>query len=76
MVVSGSADCTVRLWQLSQGKSLWIANGHKTAIQCVDCNHNVVLSAAADGEVRVWDVITGHLCRLIQQVGDRILCGC
>jgi hypothetical protein len=67
-IVSGSADCTVCLWHIAQGNCLWTANGHVTSILSVDRNHNVVLSTAADGEVRLLDALTGNCNRVIQPV--------
>jgi WD40 repeat protein len=62
LAVSGSEDCSVRVWDIKNGKPLRTMRGHEgpvkavvtlpTGIQCV--------SAAEDGTLRVWDLQHGE----------------
>ena len=75
-LVSGSRDCTVRVWDVAQGKSLAVLEGHAQGITAVavSADGRRVLSSA-DGEragkVRLWDAATGkELARFDPHEGD------
>ena len=56
MLVSGSADRTVRLWRVGDGALLHTLSGH--TFQVVDVafspDSTLLFSASLDGTVRVW----------------------
>ncbi len=64
-IVSGSWDCTVRVWDI-QGKALAICRGHEYWVDsiCVMQDGQIV-SGSADKTVRVWDMQDNQLaiCR-------------
>jgi len=104
MIVSGSADHTVRLWGMvldtvsdkdsattlspfgdDQAATSWVCfrvlRGHKGAVNAVAVMDSSsgrmskrkqrVVSASADGTVRLWDVLSGELLqRLTQHTGS------
>lgn len=58
-LVSGSSDCTVRVWDAEHGKALASFAGHTDAVEAVDCSQqtpHLAASASRDGSVRVWDL--------------------
>lgn len=55
-VVSGSADCTVRLWDISTGECLRVLTGHEGKIWAVDIDRNRIVSGGRFGEIRVWSL--------------------
>merc|ERR1711957_905829 len=54
---SGSADCTIRIWETSAGYSLKVVEVHKVTTQAllVIPDSGYVASCAADGRVVFWD---------------------
>jgi serine/threonine protein kinase len=87
--LSGSADRTVRLWDLETGTERRRLEGHTDSVTSVaftpDGQH--FLSAAADNTLRLWDMETGReqarfwghtdgvLCVAVSRDGRRILSG-
>ncbi|ETO13769.1 WD repeat-containing protein, partial [Reticulomyxa filosa] len=70
---SGSADKTIRLWDVETSKSLYVFNGHMNGIWCVDIsplqnnNNNIgiiggngytICSGSHDTTIRIWDIET------------------
>jgi len=65
VIVSGSADCTIRLWDLETGTSLGQPlKGHTAPVTSVavgECKNGrrVIVSGSDDCTVRLWDMETG-----------------
>src|SRR5262249_18842066 len=55
-ILSGSADRTVRLWDISSGRCLHVFAGHADAVTSVAlaADARVALSSGADGVVKLW----------------------
>ena len=61
-LVSGSYDCTVRIWDLITGECKFMLVGHTQKVYSVVLNmsRNQACSGSMDGTVRVWSVLTGE----------------
>jgi len=87
--VSGGADGTLRLWDLTRGQCLRTLQGHKSWVQGVDVDWEqmMALSASDDFTLRLWNLETGvcqhalcgHtasvLCLVADWAGKRALSG-
>ncbi|KAF4771413.1 hypothetical protein HAV15_004438 [Penicillium sp. str.  len=62
-LVSGSYDCTVRVWKISTGESLHQLQGHTMKIYSVSLDHkrNRCISGSMDHVVKIWSLDTGAL---------------
>jgi WD40 repeat protein len=65
VAVSGSADRTVRVWDLTVGQPLGNPlTGHTDTVRAVACmvldGRPVAVSGSADATVRVWDLADGQ----------------
>ncbi|TFK30237.1 ubiquitin-protein ligase [Coprinopsis marcescibilis] len=60
-MVSGSYDCTVRIWDIISGTCKWALRGHTQKVYSVvlDLGRNQACSGSMDGTVRVWNLQTG-----------------
>ena len=56
LLVSGSADHTVRLWDWPSGTCLSVMAGHEGKVWSVSVDRMRVASGGRHGEVRVWDM--------------------
>ncbi|CAK5265138.1 unnamed protein product [Mycena citricolor] len=61
-LVSGSYDCTVRVWDLVTGACKWVLVGHTQKVYSVvlDLPRQQACSGSMDGTVRIWDLKTGR----------------
>jgi serine/threonine protein kinase len=57
LALSGGADGTVRLWDVTTGQQKWKGEGHSSAVLTVAFSHdgNQLVSGGADKTVRLWD---------------------
>ncbi|KAL4932121.1 F-box/WD repeat-containing protein [Aspergillus undulatus] len=60
-LVSGSYDCTVRVWKISTGETLHRLSGHSLKVYSVVLDHarNRCISGSMDNTVKVWSLETG-----------------
>ncbi|KAF9532872.1 hypothetical protein CPB83DRAFT_890537 [Crepidotus variabilis] len=60
-LVSGSYDCTVRVWDIKTGRERWVLVGHTQKVYSVvlDLPHQQAMSGSMDGTVRIWSLLTG-----------------
>ncbi|KAF4595692.1 Cell division control protein 4 [Ophiocordyceps camponoti-floridani] len=74
-LVSGSYDCTVRVWRISTGDSLHILRGHTQKVYSVVLDHerNRCISGSMDSLVKIWDLVTGTCLHTLE--GHSLLVG-
>ncbi|RCI16755.1 hypothetical protein L249_3015 [Ophiocordyceps polyrhachis-furcata BCC 54312] len=74
-LVSGSYDCTVRVWRISTGDSLHILRGHTQKVYSVVLDHerNRCISGSMDSLVKIWDLGTGSCLHTLE--GHSLLVG-
>ena len=68
-LVSGSDDCTVKLWDLQTGGVVKTFSGHNGLVRSVsisvDCTR--IASGSNDNTIRLWDIQTGECHQTIKQ---------
>jgi WD40 repeat protein/serine/threonine protein kinase len=72
--VSGSADRTLRRWEVSTGQCLRSFAGHTGAVTSVCCARDggLILSASTDGTLRLWDARSGRCLRTFEGHEDLV----
>jgi len=60
-IVSGSYDCTVRVWKVSTGEMLHLLTGHTQKIYSVVLDHENrrCFSGSMDNSIKIWSLDTG-----------------
>jgi len=75
ILASGSADNTVRLWDVDDGKCINVLQGHtgiicSVAFGCDGMGRSLLASGSFDETIRLWDVETGECLRVLKS--DRL----
>lgn len=63
-VMSGSADKTMRKWDMLTGECLFICRGHKSLINRIFCTGDLIFTSSYDRTVRCWNFDTGEIVRI------------
>jgi WD40 repeat protein len=73
-VVSGSADKTLRLWDVATGRLIRVIEGHALPVTAVafSPDERSVASGSADKTLKLWDVATGKLVRSFEGHSDTV----
>ena len=68
LLVSGSYDCTVRVWNIVTGQCLWRMIGHMQKVYSVvlDRERNQAMSGSMDATVRVWSLFDGSCLHVLE----------
>ncbi|XP_074595896.1 uncharacterized protein LOC141851020 [Brevipalpus obovatus] len=64
LVVTGSVDCTIRIWSLKYSECLKVLTDHSGPIYNIildPMNSTQFISSAGDGMILCWDSITGEI---------------
>ncbi len=68
IIVSGSQDCTVRIWEAATGKCLKVLKGHAERVWSVALHpsEQMLLSGSTDSTLKLWNPRTGQSLRTVQ----------
>lgn len=66
IVVSGSTDRTVRVWNIDTGACVHVLTGHTSTVRCLALNGQIVISGSRDSLLRVWHVETGECMQILR----------
>jgi WD40 repeat protein len=64
-IISGSADYTLRFWDLETGEALIVMETSHT-IQCMVSYEGMLFTGAGNGTVQVWDISTGTTIKIFK----------
>jgi len=68
-LVSGSDDCTVKLWDMQTGGVVKTFSGHTNWVYSVSVSADcaTIASGSSDDTIRLWDIQTGKCYHVIRQ---------
>ncbi|MBW2621798.1 MAG: protein kinase, partial [Deltaproteobacteria bacterium] len=69
LLLSGSADRTLKLWDIISNRCVKTLYGHTAAVNSVSLNHRkgLALSGGADKSLRLWDIQTGRCVQAFEE---------
>jgi len=74
MLLTGSEDKTLKLWDLATKTCTHTFMGHEAAVYAVQnaASESLVFSGSADGEIRLWNIVTGQCQSIFSHHGDAV----
>ncbi|OCT75476.1 WD repeat-containing protein 86 [Xenopus laevis] len=75
-LVTGSTDCTIKIWEVSSGCCYQTLRGHVGAILCVvlDTSNGELYSGSMDCTIRRWNMVTGDQLTVFRHHQGSIIC--
>ncbi|KAL4623479.1 WD repeat-containing protein 86 [Arapaima gigas] len=75
-LVTGSTDCTIKLWLVSDGRCCCTLRGHKGPVLCMvlDVPRRALFTGSRDHTVRCWDLATGDQMCILQAHQGAVIC--
>ena len=63
VLISGSYDSTVKVWDVNTGEELRTLKGHTSGIRCLQFNDTKLMTGSLDSTLRLWNWRTGQCLR-------------
>nr|CAD2195319.1 unnamed protein product [Meloidogyne enterolobii]CAD2201556.1 unnamed protein product [Meloidogyne enterolobii] len=75
-LVTGSDDCTLRVWFVGTGECTQVLTGHTGGVWALQLSEDgkIAISGSTDRTVRVWNVETGVLMRCLNGHSSTVRC--
>jgi F-box/WD-40 domain protein MET30 len=74
VLISGSYDRTVRVWNLETGVELHCLKGHTRAIRAVQFDDVKLITGSMDSTLKVWDWRRGRCIRTLTGHSEGVVC--
>ena len=74
LIISGSEDGTLRVWDFKSGNCLHVLKGHSSPITALGLasEKRIIISGTDNGTVKIWDIETGDCLYTLEDVRDGI----
>jgi WD40 repeat protein len=76
VLMTGSWDRTVRIWNLETGECLKVLTGHTRGIRAIRFDSAKLITGGMDGTIRIWNWRTGDCIRVLEGHRDAVLSLC
>jgi len=73
VLITGSYDRTVRIWNLDTGAEVRTLRGHTRAIRALQFDQMLLFTGAMDGTVRMWNWRAGECLRVLEGHTDGVV---
>ncbi|WVN87896.1 uncharacterized protein L203_103093 [Cryptococcus depauperatus CBS 7841] len=73
VLITGSYDCTVRVWNLDTGEEKRVLRGHDRAIRALQFDQMLLFTGSMDGTVRMWNWRAGECLRVMDGHTDGVV---
>lgn len=65
ILMTGSYDATVKIWDIKTGKEIRTISGHTQGIRCLQFDDTKLITGSLDNTIKVWNWHTGQLIRTL-----------
>jgi len=74
VLITGSYDRTVRVWNADLGEEVRVLRGHTRAVRALQFDEAKLITGSMDCTLRVWDWRTGRCIRTLQGHSEGVVC--
>ncbi|KAG9839124.1 WD40 repeat-like protein, partial [Aureobasidium melanogenum] len=74
VLITGSYDCTVKVWDIKTGTELRTLEGHTSGIRTLQFDDQKLITGSMDNTTKVWDWRTGKCLRTFQAHTGGVIC--
>lgn len=74
VLITGSYDRTVRVWNVDTGDEVRCLRGHTRAVRALQFDEAKLITGSMDCTLRVWDWRTGRCIRTLQGHSEGVVC--
>lgn len=74
VLITGSNDRTVRVWNLETGAELHCLKGHTRAVRCLQFDEAKLITGSMDNTIKVWDWRRGKCIRTLAGHANGVVC--
>ncbi|KAK8844097.1 hypothetical protein IAR55_006891 [Kwoniella newhampshirensis] len=73
VLITGSYDRTVRVWNLDSGEEVRVLSGHTRAVRALQFDQMLLFTGGMDGTVRMWNWRAGECLRVMDGHSDGVI---
>lgn len=74
VLMTGSWDRSVRIWNLESGKEVGILRGHTRGIRALQFDALKLVTGSMDSTLKIWNWRTGECMRTLRGHNDAVIC--
>lgn len=74
VLITGSYDRTIRVWNLETGQELHCLKGHTRAVRALQFDEAKLITGSMDSTIKVWDWRRGKCIRTLTGHTDGVVC--
>ncbi|KAJ9106309.1 hypothetical protein QFC21_001454 [Naganishia friedmannii] len=74
VLITGSYDRTVRVWNLDTGETVRVLQGHTRAVRALQFDQVMLITGSMDRTLKVWNWRTGECVRTLEGHTDGVVC--
>ncbi|KAL5118665.1 hypothetical protein ACEQ8H_003342 [Pleosporales sp. CAS-2024a] len=65
VLMTGSYDATVKIWDINTGEEIRTLTGHTQGIRCLQFTESTLITGSLDNTIKMWNWHTGELLRTL-----------
>ena len=73
ILVTGSYDTTIKIWNIETGEVLRTLRGHTSAVRCLQFDDSKLITGSFDKTIKIWNWQTGECLSTLQCHTDGVL---
>lgn len=74
ILITGSFDKTVRVWNLETGETLRVLSGHTQCVRALQFDDVKLVTGSMDSTLKIWNYHTGECIRTLEGHTEGVIC--